>query len=57
MKDQWEYLVWSSRAANDAATQNTLTNYGRDGWELVSAVCVDRNERYFLKRIVRDTRP
>jgi hypothetical protein len=52
MKDQWEYRVCSLRAASDVQTQEILTNYGRDGWELVSAVCVDRQERYFLKRSV-----
>ena len=54
MKDQWEYRVWSKLAATDADTQAILTSYGRDGWELVSAICVDRNERYFFKRPVRD---
>lgn len=54
MKDQWEYRVWSQRADDDADTQDALTKYGRDGWELVSALCVDRNERFFFKRLVRD---
>ena len=53
MKDQWEYRVCSLRAASDADTQDILMGYGRDGWELVSAICVDRSERYFFKRSLR----
>lgn len=54
---KWEYLnfgrvggAWTDDRYDGRSPQEKLTDYGKDGWELVS-VCYDNSGyNYFLKR-------
>ena len=57
---KWEYLnfsrvggAWTDDRYDGRSPQEKLTDFGKDGWELVS-VCYDNSGyNYFLKREVK----
>ena len=54
---KWEYLAftrvggsWTDDRYDDRSPQDKLSNYGMEGWELVSVVYDSAGYNYYLKR-------